>query len=138
MKQRGSMARRVAILAAGTAMVTSLGLAGVDAASAAAPTAKVTSGATWTLEVTGGSCLSETFNTATHRFTSATTSTKDKGTWSGGGGTIVMTWTRGPNEGLAFKGTWTTTPTKGYEGQVTLNSARDGDGLLVKGVVTCV
>ncbi len=118
-------------------MVTSLGPAGVGAASAAMPTAKVTSGATWTLDVTGGFCLYETFNTTTHRFSSAATGTKDKGTWSGGRSTIVMTWTRGPNDGLAFKGTWTTTPTKVYEGPVTLNSARYGDGLLVKGVASC-
>jgi hypothetical protein len=129
-------ARRAVMVATGVAMATSLGLWGAGIASAAAPTAKIKSGATWTLEVTGGFCLYETFNATTHRFSSD--GGNDKGTWSGGGSTITMNWKKGSNEGLLFNGTWTTTlPTKGYQGPMTLNSAPYGNGLLVKGIERC-
>jgi hypothetical protein len=138
MNMRRMKVRRAAMIGTGVVLVTSLGLSGVSIASAAAPAGKIKQGATWTMEVTGGFCLYETFATTTHRFKSAATGANDKGTWSGGGSTITMTWTKGSNEGLLFKGAWTTVgATKGFEGPMTLNSAPYGDGLLVKGVIRC-
>jgi hypothetical protein len=119
-------------------MVSSLGLSGVCIASSAAPAAKIKSGATWTLETNVlGLCFKDTFNTTTHRFTSFTDNAVDpgygKGTWSGGGSSISMVWTKGDGKGMGFSGTFTTTPGKSYEGEITINSESYSDGLLAKG-----
>jgi len=138
MKQRGSKARRAAMAATGIALATSLGLSGVCIASAAAPAAKIKSGAIWTLETTVlGLCFKDTFNTTTHRFTSITINPVDsgygKGTWSGGGSSISMVWTKGVGKGMGFSGTFSSTPGKSYQGEITINAEPYSDGLLVKG-----
>ncbi len=99
------MLRRAAVVAAGLAMATSFGLAGAGMASAAAPALKIKPNATWTIEPTsGGGCHQEKFNTTTHKFKADFGS--DKGTWSGGGSTINMTWTFGEDAGKTFSGTF--------------------------------
>jgi hypothetical protein len=128
---------RRATVVTGVALATILGLSGVCVASAAAPTAKIKSGATWTLEPpVPGLCFKDTFNTITHRFTSFTDNAVDpgygKGTWSGGGSSISLVWTKGDGKGMRFSGTFTSTPVKSYQGEITFGS-ENYEGLLVKG-----
>jgi hypothetical protein len=123
--------------ATGLALATSLGLSGVCVASAATSAAKIKSGAIWTLETPVlGLCYKDTFNTTTHRFTSLTLNAVDpgygKGTWSGGGSSISLIWTKGVGKGMGFTGTFTSTPVKSYQGEITINS-ETYSGLLVKG-----
>jgi hypothetical protein len=125
------------VVATEIAFATSLGVSGVSIASAAASAAKIKSGATWTLEPPVlGLCYKVTFNTSTHRFTSFTDNAVDpgygKGTWSGGGSTISLVWTKGDGKGMGFSGTFTSTPIKSYQGEITDHS-QFYDGFLVKG-----
>jgi hypothetical protein len=55
-KEDAEVLRRAAVVAAGLAMATSLGLAGAGTASAAAPALKIKPGATWTIEINRGGC----------------------------------------------------------------------------------
>ena len=135
---RRMTARRAATVAAGVALATSLGLAGVSVASAGTPTAKIKQGAAWTLEPPVlGLCFHVTFNTTTHRFTSFNGGSVDpgyaKGTWSGGGSSISMVWTKGNIVGMGFSGTFTSTPVKSYQGEITNHSEPYTVGTLVKG-----
>jgi hypothetical protein len=127
-------ARQAALVVAGVGTVVGIGLAGAGLASAAAPALKIKPGATtWTIEVGGASpCEVDTFNTTTHHFTSDLFS--DKGTWSGGGSTISMVWTKGTDMGGTFNGTFTKTPPKGYAGPFGGTLAGES-GTLVKGAV---
>lgn len=138
MKQRGSKVRQAAMAATGVALAASLGLSGVCTASAAAPAAKIKSDATWTLETPVlGLCYKDTFNTTTHRFASFTDNAVEpgygKGTWSGGGSSISLVWTKGDGKGMGFSGTFTSTPGKSYQGEITFNSQNYCEGLLAKG-----
>jgi hypothetical protein len=136
MKER-TMTVRCAAVVTGVVLATSLGLSGVCAASAAAPTTRIKSGATWTLEPPVlGLCFKDTFNTINHRFTSFTDNAVDpgygKGTWSGGGSSISLVWKKGDGQGMRFSGAFTTTPAKSYQGEITFGS-ETLEGLLVKG-----
>ena len=126
--------RRGAVIAAGLAMATSFGLAGAGMASAAAPALKIKSGATWTLEVKNAGCEQDHFNTTTHRFTADLGG--DKGTWSGGGSTISMTWTGGVSSGVTFSGHYvsTTRPVE-YKGSATVEDTSGETAKVVKGAV---
>jgi hypothetical protein len=125
-----AMFRRVAVLAAGLAMTTSVGLVGAGAASASTQVQRLTPGSEWTLEDTGFVCEVDTFS-AGHTFTSDRYG--DSGTWSGGRKTIKMTWTSGSDTGLTFSGTFTKTPFKDYFGP--LGGTRSGTGRLAKGPI---
>ena len=126
------MLRRAAAITAGLAMATACGLAGAGTASAAAPALKIKPGATWTIEVNGGGCELEVFNTTTHHFTSDAGG--DKGTWSGGGSTVGMTWKHGADAGLKFSGTFVVgSSPKEYTGSFSVNFRNTGQ--LVKGAV---
>jgi hypothetical protein len=97
--------RRVALIAAGLAMATGVGLAGVTTASAATPHAKqnITPG-NWTLFVTGAGCEVDSF-TSSGTF-STTEFGGDAGNWAGGGSAIALAWTAGSDTGLLFSGTY--------------------------------
>jgi hypothetical protein len=126
MTKGATMLRRAVITVAGLAMTASLGVAG--AGSAASPALHVTAGSKWTAELNGAGvslCEIDTF-AANHTFKSDLYN--DKGTWSGGGATITMKWTRGSERGLTFMGTWVSTA-KVYQGNPIV-------GALVKGVVS--
>ncbi len=62
------MLRRAAVIAASLAVATSFGLAGAGVASAAAPALKIKNGAIWTIEVNGGGCQQDKFNTTSPPF----------------------------------------------------------------------
>ena len=124
------MIRQAAVCAAGLAMTASVGLAGVGAASAASPALMVKAGSQWTAEVKGASCEIVTF-AANGTFSGDMSN--DSGTWSGGGKTINLKWTRGHADGLTFNGTFTKTPTKEYKGG--FGGLVVGPGQLVKGAV---
>ena len=135
---RKTKVQRVAMAATGLALVTSLGLSTVSIASAAAPAAKIKQGAAWTLRPPVlGLCFNVTFNTTTHRFTSSNGGAIDpgnaKGTWSGGGSTISMEWTKGNVVGMGFSGTFTTTPLRSYQGEIFNNGQPYTVGELDKG-----
>ena len=109
MKRRG-VAQRGAMVATGITIAASVGLAGRRVASAAAPAGKIKSATIWTLELSPGLCFHDTFNTTTHRFTSFTSNPVEpgygKGTWSGGGSSISLVWTKGDGKGFGFSGTF--------------------------------
>ena len=67
-KENAYMLRRAVVAATGLAMATSFGLAGAGTVSAAVPTLKIANGAIWTIEVFGGGCQQEKFNTTSHHF----------------------------------------------------------------------
>ncbi len=124
------MLRRAAGIAAGLALVGSLGLAGAGATSAATPALKIHSGSLWTQVVSGAGCEVLTFHS---NFTFVTTEFGgDAGKWKGGGATIKMKWTAGNDRGLTFQGSFTKTPVKEYSGIVNDGNAA---GQLVKGAV---
>jgi hypothetical protein len=131
------MLRLAPVLAAGLAMATRFGMAGAGVASASTPALKVKPFATWTVEFkTGklGTCEQVSFNTFVNTF--VTDYDGETGTWSGGGSTISMAWTSGPDIGATFSGRFvsTTTPVE-YQGV----ASDDGDTLkamLVKGALT--
>lgn len=108
---------RQAVLATGLALTASLGLTGVGAASAASPALHIKPGSQWTLEINRGGCEGETFHS---NFTFTGQFGGDKGTWSGGGSTLHMTWTAGGHAGWIFTdSTFTTTAVKEYKGVLT-------------------
>jgi hypothetical protein len=132
MNKRGMKVRRAAMVASGVAVAATFGLTGAGMASAAAPALKIKPNATWTIEVTGAACEVDTFNTTTHHFTSDLFG--DKGTWSGGGSTISMAWTKGEDAGGTFSGAFTKPP-KEYAGS--FGGLLAGEtGELVKGAVS--
>ncbi len=96
------MLRRIAILAAGLTMTASGGLIGVGAASAVSPALHIEPGSGWRAEPISGGCELDVFSPW------GTFSSEDGGggTWSGGGETVRMKWTRG-TKGLTFEGTFT-------------------------------
>ena len=115
MKRRG-MTQRVAMAAAGIAMVTSLGLSGAGTASAAAAPAPAPAGnhiqddVQWTVSFNSAKrCQRVFFFTTTHKFRSGTVQ-GDKGAWTGGGSKITMVWKHGPDAGLTFSGTFNQSP----------------------------
>jgi hypothetical protein len=125
------MLRRVGVFAAGLAMATSFGFVGAGTASAAAPALKIKPFATWTLEF--GGCENISFNTFVNTFV---TDEPGSGNWSGGGATILMIWTAGPDFGLTFSGHFvsTTTPVE-YKGTAS-NNGISIRAKLVKEVLT--
>ncbi len=91
MKQRRMVARRVAIVASGLAMATSLGLTGAGVASAAVPALEIKPGATWSISIEGdggSGCSLATFGLTSNTF--VTNFGGDSGTFAGGGSTINM------------------------------------------------
>jgi hypothetical protein len=122
------MLRRAVMTAAGlAAMATSVGMVGAGAASAALPALHVTAGSKWTAELNGaGVSICEVDTFAANRTFKADLY-NDKGTWSGGGRTITMHWTRGMLRGAVFMGTWAKSA-QAYEDVP--------NGALVKGVVS--
>ncbi len=136
MKRRGTTLG-AAVVALGFAMAASLGLAGAGTASATAPALKIKPFATWTVEFKHGklgTCEQVSFNTFVNTFVSDHDG--DAGTWSGGGSTINMAWTAGPDTGVTFTAHFvsTTTPVE-YQGVAIV----DGDSvktMLVKGALT--
>jgi hypothetical protein len=118
--RRRMNARRVAVLAAGLAMATSVGLAGAGAASAASPAAlninKTHS--VWTVEVHKPGergCELVQFLFPGHTFWSP--QQNDAGTWSGGNSTLAMTWTSGADAGETFSGHFVSSP-EAYKGNM--------------------
>ncbi len=124
--------RRVAVLAAGLAMTASVGLTGAGAASAASPALHIIGGSKWTVAVNGGNCQVDTMK-ASHMFVNHE-DTGDRGTWSGGGRTLSMTWTSGDDEGLTFSGTWVSASHE-YSGSFGGILVRPGH--VVQGVTGC-
>jgi hypothetical protein len=96
------MLRRAGVIAAGLAMATSFGLAGAGAASAVEPALHIHNGATWTIEVSVGSCQHDVFTSNGHFTSPDTQFGGDRGRWTGGGPTITMEWTAGNDAGLTF------------------------------------
>jgi hypothetical protein len=128
-KAGGSMkTTRAATMAAGLVTVASLGLSGAGPSSAATPALHIAAGSKWTAEVNGNGCEVDTF-AANGTFRG---DHRDRGTWSGGGTTLNMTWTAGYAAGLTFSGTFTKTPVKEYSG--TFANGRFS-GQVVKGAV---
>jgi hypothetical protein len=109
MKLRRMKARKVALVATGVVMATSLGLSsGAGAASAAAP---VKAGEIWTFEVRGPTyipCEQDVFasnDKFREKHTESSNSAGDKGTWVLGGDTsISMDWTAGTEAPQVFSG----------------------------------
>jgi hypothetical protein len=127
------MMRRIGVAAGGLAMTAALVLVGAGSASAA-PVFKIKNGAEWTNEVNNGTCEVQTFSS---NGTWTSDLYGDSGTWSVDGEIIHIKWTEGTEQGVAFKGTYTTTPTKEYPGKFVGSVRGDGyTGQLVKGVVS--
>jgi hypothetical protein len=103
-EEEATMLRRVSVLTAGLAMTAGVGLLGVGTASAVSPELHIKPGAQWTFFPMGGGCEVDTFNTTTNTFTSDHDG--DEGTWTGGGLTIKMMWTAGPEKRSTFKGSF--------------------------------
>jgi hypothetical protein len=103
--------RRAALMAAGLAMATGVGLAGVSTATAATPQTLHLTAGPWTLNVKGGGCEVLTFT-----FTSGSSGNftadrfSDAGVWAGGGGAIALSWTAGGDTGLLFSGIYQSSP----------------------------
>jgi hypothetical protein len=96
--------RRVAMVAVGLAMATSIGLAGLTTATAATPkTLNLTTGP-WTLTVNGRGCEVLTFHLREGTFVADDFG--DAGVWSGGRSSIGLSWTAGPDVGLLFSGSY--------------------------------
>jgi hypothetical protein len=131
MTREEALLRRVAVLAAGLAMTTSLGLAVVDSASAASPALHIKPGSLWMIKSERGGCENETFE-ADHTFSADRYG--DSGTWSGSGATVSMRWTAGTDTGVTFGGTFTTTPVRNYVGFLHSMTAR-AHAHLIKGSV---
>ena len=130
------MLRRAAVLAAGVAMATSLGLAGAGMAAAATPALRIHNGATWTIELSGGGCEHDNFNTSTHKFASPEIQYGgDKGDWSGGGSAISMVWTHGGDDGLTFHGKFVLGSSPKFFSGHFGGTATGFTGYLVKGAV---
>ena len=125
------MLRRAAVVAAAIATTAGVGLAGVGTASAVPTSPHIKSGAQWTAELNPAGCEVDTF-AANHTFSGDQYG--DKGTWTGGGKAITMTWTAGFVTGLTFTGTFTERPTREYVGNFGGVTAQSGQ--LVKGVST--
>ena len=91
------MFRWIAVLAAGLAMTTSIGLAGAGTAWAVSPaTRHIGNHTIWTMKPVGGRpCEWDKFNTTKDTFVS-TSESGDAGTFSQTNTTIDMTWTAGP------------------------------------------
>jgi hypothetical protein len=126
------MLRRVAVLAAGLATTASVGLAGAGAASAASPALHIVAGSRWTVEVTQGNGCEVAHFEANHTFWVHPVGNGDVGTWSGGGKSITLTWTSGPDTGTIFEGTFHTTPIEQYVGTYSFTGG-SSPGELVKG-----
>jgi hypothetical protein len=124
--------RRVAVMAAGLALATSV-LAGAVPASAVAPELHIKPGGQWTVEIrhhTGG-CEDEIFSATGFDGNIG----GDRGTFDFGGTMIIMDWTAGSAQGLIFTGTFTTKPVREYKGS--FGGIGDGlVGVLVKGAVS--
>jgi opacity protein-like surface antigen len=113
------MLGKAAVFAAGLAILTSFGLAGAGAASAAASRQlHITDGSTWTLEVNGGGCQLDVFSATGHFRSPEIGFGGDGGTWSGGGSTLTMVWKRGYDAGLKFNGTFSKSPLAEYVGDM--------------------
>ena len=98
------MVRRVAVLAAGLAMTAGVGLAGVGAASAAATPKLHLTATPWTFKVDHSTfCEVLNFNLQNLMFSSPN---GDHGNWAGGGSTLALAWTGGPDSGLLFSGSF--------------------------------
>jgi hypothetical protein len=117
--------RKAVVVAAGLAMMASVGLAGAGAVSAASPAVlHIKPGSPWTLQINnGGNCEIETFQSDT--FTSDLHG--DSGTWSGGASTVSMVWTAGIRVGEKFHGSYNSSHRE-YSGSGTTRQ-------LVKGAV---
>ena len=110
------MVRRLAVFAVGLAMSAGISLGWDGATSAATPELHIEPGSTWLAEPRPGGCELEIFSsngTFVSEFGGAA------GTWSGGGATIHMNWTR-RIKGLSFHGSFTLSVRGGhpeYEGK---------------------
>lgn len=141
MKQRG-MARRASLVAAGTAMVAGLGLAGAGAATAAAPALKIKPGAIWTFQARGPQyipCEQEVFasnGTFTEKNTRFGSHDGSSGTWTGGKSSIALVWTAGLDDGQVFGGSLTSSQRE-YKGSVIYHSINENARLLHKAVGGC-
>jgi hypothetical protein len=127
------MWRRAAVVAAVLAMGASVGLAGAGVASAVTPALHVTGGSIWTTEITGAGCQLDLFKSNGHFHSPEIEFNGDAGTWSGGGSTIKMVWTKGEDTGLTFKGTYVKAYQE-YTGNYT-NGSQAYTGYLVAGAV---
>jgi hypothetical protein len=116
--------RRAALIAAGLVMAAGVGVAGAGTASATE--LKIHNDAVWTMRTSDGGCELEQF-ASNGTFTSGGHNDGDAGKWSGGEGTIKMTWTTGDAAGLKFKGTYAA---KAYSGSL---NQPGGTGELLKG-----
>jgi hypothetical protein len=127
-----TMLRRVAVLAVGLAMTTSVALAG--AASAATPAAlHIKAGSKWAADVYG-TCEEVVTFAANHTFRAD--KGDDSGTWSSGYERITMSWTEGSDKGEGFSGSFPPPPPKEYLGIFAgLPGGVTEPGELVKGAV---
>ena len=121
--------RRLAAIVAGLALVTSLALAGAGAASATFPAIHVTNGSKWKAIANDG-CFEILTFASTGTFTGSRG--HDKGTWSGGGKQLIVTWTVGKGAGLEFSLTYTKTPIHEYTGTYTYEGS-SGPAALIEG-----
>ncbi len=146
MKQRG-MARKAALVVAGTALLAGVELAAAGAAPAAAPGLIIKPGAIWTFEARGPSyipCEQDVFTTQpksrvgsfTEKDTRGGSDAGGAGTWVGGGGQISMFWTSSSQESLRFTGTLNSTRRQ-FAGSVSYLSINENGVLRHKAVSGC-
>lgn len=119
-------------MAAGLALTASVGMSSAATAGAASPALHIKQGSKWS-----ASASAECFEILTFASSGTFTGSRghDKGTWSGGGPQLVLTWTAGERDGLVFNLTFSKTPIKGYRGTYTFQGAT-GAAQLVKGTET--
>jgi hypothetical protein len=90
-------------------VVTATVVAGASATATSArakpPKVPVKAGSTWTMNLAGAGCESDSF-APHHGFTAVTGSSGDSGTYRRGPKKLTMTWTAGSGSGAAFTGTW--------------------------------
>jgi hypothetical protein len=127
-KRGHSMLRRVALVA--LALAATAGFSATGSASAAT-LGHIKNGSTFTVEHSNSACVVVVFSS---NGTWSADAFNDAGTWFAPSvSTVDMKWTAGLDNGLKFKGTWTTTPVKEYVG--TFSGIGSGAALLVKGAV---
>ncbi len=124
--------RRLAVLAAGLAMVATLGVTGVSGAAASVPALHVKPGGVWTELNKQGGCEVQTFATGG---TWTADIGGDAGTYTGGGKTLLETWTAGQDATLTFTAKYSRSKKK-YVGTFGGGFDQGDTGYLVKGVVS--
>ncbi len=132
------MLRRVAVLAAGLAMMASLGLTGPGPALAASPASHIKPGAIWTFETRGSQFLpyEQDVFSANGTFTEKCgLAGGDAGTWFAHKRSISMQWMAGTDIGQHFNGKYISSKGK-YVGTV-INQEIDQKGLLLHKAGRC-